>query len=121
MLHAPRNGATERKAGFVSQIEPIRALRAVTITGDSHGWAEIAALRVPEINVHMLRSLAMTLVNRGARRRLAPAAEEILQERGGFLLADATIKLRRVMAGRLLEEAGTMLDGAALRIGRGPI
>ena len=44
--------------------------------------------------------------------------EEALQELGGSCLADAAIDLRRVMAGRLREEARAMLDGAALWVWR---
>ncbi len=49
---------------------------------------------------------------------LATGMEEGAQQLGRFLLGDAAIDLRPVMAGRLAEDARPVLDTAALGIGR---
>src|SRR5262245_6155179 len=53
---------------------------------------------------------------RGGKGQLPPRAEEGAQKLPRRPLADAAIDLRPVVAGRLSEEAGAMLDGAALRV-----
>src|SRR5260221_8386738 len=47
---------------------------------------------------------------------LPPLLEEILQQRGRLALADSTINLGAVVAGRLREDARPVLDPAAFRI-----
>src|SRR5690606_16583736 len=51
----------------------------------------------------------------------APVAEEITQEAGALLLAQAAVNVRRVVARGLGEQAGAVLDAAALRIIRAKV
>jgi hypothetical protein len=48
---------------------------------------------------------------------LPPGGEEAFEKLASAGLADAAIDFRRVVAGRLREEARTVLHGASLRIG----
>src|SRR5262249_4729778 len=45
---------------------------------------------------------------------LAPGGEKLLEQRRGASFADAADYLRRMMAGRLLKEPGTVLNRTAL-------
>src|SRR3954470_810513 len=51
-----------------------------------------------------------------AHDALAPRLEEVLQQPRRLALADAAIDLGRVMAGRLVEEPDSVLDGASLGV-----
>ena len=51
-----------------------------------------------------------------SRLRSASGGKEAAQQIAGFALADAAIDFRQVMASRLVENARTVLDAAALRI-----
>ena len=48
---------------------------------------------------------------------LAAVREEGSEQSGGFFFADGGVEVRRMMAGGLVEDAGAMLDTAALGIG----
>src|SRR5271166_5370399 len=49
-------------------------------------------------------------------RRLTAGLEKVAQQFAGAQLLDAAVNFRPVMRGRLVEQAGAVLDGAPLRI-----
>ena len=52
---------------------------------------------------------------------LAAVREEGSEQSGGFFFADGGVEVRRMMAGRLMEDARAMLHTAPLSIGDGII